>query len=72
MKRMQIDCYGQNAVSAKTLAQAVHLALDGFRGVLSEGTLVQSCLPNQDVDEFEFDPQVYRVACDFNIRFIES
>jgi Protein of unknown function (DUF3168) len=72
MKRMQIDCYGQTAVAAKTLAQAVHNALDGYRGVLSEGTVVQSCLPNQDVDEFEFDPQVFRVACDFNIRFIES
>lgn len=72
MKRFQIDCYGQNAVQAKTLAKAVHNLLDGFRGTLSEGTYVQSCLPNQDVDTFEYDPQVFRVMCDFNLRFIES
>jgi hypothetical protein len=72
MKRFQIDCYGANAVAAKSLAQAVHNLLDGFRGVLSEGTLVQSCLPNQDVDTFDFDPQVFRIMCDFNVRFIES
>lgn len=72
MKRMQFDCYGSNAVQAKALAKAVHNLLDGYRGVLSEGSEIQSCLPNQDIDEFDFDPQVFRVACDFNIRFIES
>ena len=72
MKRMQIDCYGQNAPQAKALAQAVHNLLDGYKGTLSEGTQIQSCLPNNDVDEFDYDPQMYRVICDFNIRFIES
>lgn len=71
MKRFQIDCYGKNAVQAKTLAKAVHFLLDGFRGTLSEGTVVSCCLPNQDVDTFDFDPQAFRVMCDFNIRFIE-
>jgi hypothetical protein len=72
MKRFQIDCYGKNAPQAKALAKAVHRLLDGFKGTLSEGSEIQSCLPNQDIDEFEYDPQLYRVACDFNVRFIES
>ncbi len=72
MKRFQIDCYAKKAKPAAMLAQAVHALLDGYRGTLSEGTYVQSCLPNQDIDTFDFDPQVFRVICDFNIRFIES
>lgn len=73
MKRFQIDCLSKKSpVEAKTLAQAVHALLDGFRGTLSEGTYVQSCLPNQDIDTFDYDPQTFRVMCDFNIRFIES
>jgi hypothetical protein len=72
MKRMQIDCYGNNAVEAKTLCKAVHNLLDGYRGTLSEGTVIQSSLPNQDVDSFDFDLSVYRISLDFNIRFVES
>jgi hypothetical protein len=75
MKRFQIDCYSNlnsgGAVGAKTLAQAVHNLLDGYRGTLSDGTYVQSCLPNEDVDTFDFDPLVFRIMCDFNVRFVE-
>jgi hypothetical protein len=70
MKRFQLDCYGANAPAAKNLAMAVHNLLDGFSGTLDEGTNVESCFPNQDVDTFEFDPMNFRVACDFDIWFI--
>jgi len=70
MKRMQFDCYGANTPAAKALAQAVHNLLDGYHGVLSEGSTVQSCFPNQDVDTFEFDPLQFRVALDFDIWFV--
>ena len=72
MKRIQFDCYGANAVAAKTLAKAVHSLLDGYKGTLSENTQIQSCLPNQDIDMFDYDAQVFCIHCDFNIRFIES
>src|SRR5271166_1959412 len=70
-KRFQFDCWGKNVVQAKTLAKALHFLLDGFRGTLSEGSVVTSCLPNQDVDMFEYDPQAFKVVADFNIKFTE-
>lgn len=70
-KRFQIDCWGKNPVQAKTLAKAVHFLLDGFRGTLSEGSVITSCLPNQDVDTFEYDPQAFRILLDFNVKFYE-
>jgi hypothetical protein len=72
MKRIQLDCYGKNGAAAKALAKAVHNLLDGYRGFLSEGTEVQSCLPNQDIDLYDSDRKSYCVHCDFNVRFIES
>jgi Protein of unknown function (DUF3168) len=71
-KRVQIDCYAANAPAAKQLAAALHNLLDGYKGTLSEGTLVMSSLPDQDVDSFEYDPQMFRIACDFTVKFIES
>ncbi len=70
-KRFQIDCWGKNVVQAKSLAKAVHFLLDGFRGTLSEGSVITSCLPNQDVDMWEYDVQAFKVVCDFNIKFYE-
>lgn len=72
MTRYQLDCYGQNVPQAKLLAQAVHNLLDGYKGTLSDGTEIQSCLPNSDVDGFEYDAQVFCIHLDFNIRFIEA
>ena len=71
-KRVQLDVYAANAPAAKQLAAALHNLLDAYKGTLSEGTKVLSCLPDQDVDSFEYDPQMYRIACDFTIKFIES
>jgi Protein of unknown function (DUF3168) len=69
MRRFQIDCWGNNPKEADDLATAVHALLDGYRGVLSEGTRVHSCLPNSDVDLDDEDGKISGVAVDFNVWF---
>lgn len=74
MKRFQIDCYARNQKAVRQLAQYVHNLLDGYRGLLSEGTAVQGVLPNSDA-EFWFDDadkKLFRVACDFNVWFVNN
>jgi hypothetical protein len=69
MRRLQIDCWGNDTKQADELATAVHKLLNGYKGVLSEGTAVQSCLPNSDVDLDDEDGKVSGVAVDFNVWF---
>jgi hypothetical protein len=69
LRRAQIDCWGNNPKEADDLATACHALLDGYKGVLSEGTAVQSSLPNSDVDLDDEDGKVSGVAVDFTIWY---
>jgi hypothetical protein len=70
MKRVQVDCWGNNPREADELAQVVHNLLDSFKGMLSEGTYVSSCLPNEDVDLYDEDGKYAGIAVDFNVWFV--
>src|SRR6266852_6027647 len=58
MRRVQVDCWARTPKIADMLAQSVHNKLDSFRGVLSEGTTVLSCLPSGDVDLLDEELQL--------------
>jgi len=72
LRRVQVDCWGKTPKDADELAQAVHNLLDGYRGVLSEGTTVQASLPSGDVDLLDEDLKIAGIAVDFNIRYVPS
>ena len=72
MARIQIDCLGNTMKEADEVKTAVHTLLDGFRGVLSEGSTILSCLPNNDVDLYDEDGKYAGIAADFNIWFVPS
>ena len=69
MRRLQFDCWGNHPAEADNLATAVHNLLDGYRGVLSEGTTIKGCFPTSDVDLTDEELQKSGLAVDFNIWF---
>lgn len=73
--RMQIDCWAYFYLEAKQIAEAVRLALDGFRGDVSIGSdslrIESSTLVN--VQDFDADEgKIRRVSLDFSIHHQEA
>ena len=52
--RVQIDCHASSPVEAESLAEAVRLRMDGFRGEMNSGVFVQSC--HLDDERMFYDP----------------
>jgi len=48
--QIQIDCYAQDAATAQQVAGAVRAALAPFTGALTDGTVVQCCYLERDMD----------------------
>lgn len=71
-KRIQFDCYSTTYGEVKRLEAAVISALAGFRGTLSDGTVVQSLMLSLSVDLYEQDSLLYRVTLDFEAWYIAS
>lgn len=64
--RFQLDCMAATYAGAKTLAAAVRLALDGFRGSMGGGggVDVNAVFIEDDRDDQDDDIQVYWVSLD--------
>lgn len=74
--RLQIDCWALTYAAAKSLADAVRVALDGYRGTWSPES-VRSCLLIDQRDQHEAPAQaddggIYRVSMDFRVAFTET
>lgn len=71
--RIQVDGYAAGYAGAKTLANAVRHALDGYRGTVAT-IRVWSIALESDVDFYEdaVDPPLYRVSMDFIVTFDET
>jgi hypothetical protein len=48
--QIQVDCYADDAETAQQVAAAVRSALAGFTGALNDGTVVQGCYLERDMD----------------------
>lgn len=48
--QVQFDIYGPDATTAQQVSEAVRHVLDAFTGVLSDGTKVQACYMERDMD----------------------
>ncbi|MFA5546647.1 MAG: DUF3168 domain-containing protein [Sphaerochaetaceae bacterium] len=62
--RFQIDAWAETYTAAKTLADAIREALDGYRGTAS-GTRIGSCLIDSERDIYESEIKIYRVSQDY-------
>lgn len=64
--RIMIKCYGRTYLSAKTVAAAVRVALDGYRGTMGSTVVGDVILDGEDED-LEQDTGLYWVSMDFII-----
>lgn len=67
--RMQFDCWGQDYSDAVTLREALVKALNGYQGLLSDGTMLQNAQFIQPIDFFEHEALQYRCAVEFYLYF---
>jgi len=68
--RLQIDCWGTTPVDAKNLADAVRKVLDGYQGVLSDGTWLQSAvMVHPGIDFFSDASRYYRRMLEFYLLY---
>ena len=64
--RFQIEAWAKTYTEAKTLADAIREALDGYSGTAA-GTKIGSCLIESEQDIYESEIEVYRVTSDWFI-----
>jgi len=48
--QIQVDCYGADPETAQQVTEAVRTLLVGYTGTLSDGTVVQGCFLERDMD----------------------
>ena len=66
---MQFDCWGKTYSDAAQLRKALVKLLNGYQGVLSDGTDLQLGQFQQPIDFFEQDARQYRCAVEFYFLF---
>lgn len=67
--RYEFCCFGASPIDAETLREALRHALEGYRGLLSDGTLLQDAQLNGGDDSFEDDPRIYKRVIEFYLFF---
>ena len=66
---MQFDCFGTDYSDAAQLRKALVMLLNGYQGVLSDGTDLQLAQFQQPIDYYEKDVRQYRCAVEFFFLF---
>jgi hypothetical protein len=68
-QRVQFDCYGKSYLSAATVRATLIAALNGYKGTLADGMVLQFANYIQSVDHFEDDARQFRCTCEFYLFF---
>jgi len=66
--RIQLDCYSKTQKEARSVGQAVRLALDIFRGTDS-GVNIQAVLLLDTMDAYDETPELRRVTQDYHVWY---
>lgn len=64
--RFQVEAWAETYSGAKTLADAIRIALDDYSGTAS-GTVIHSCLIDSERDVYESEIEKYRIIQDYFI-----
>jgi hypothetical protein len=68
--RLELDAYGNSFADAANLRKAVITALNGFQGVLSDGTnLLTADLINPGLSFFDDEPRQFRCMAEFYLLY---
>jgi hypothetical protein len=73
--RIQITCQAATYTAAKAVAEAVRLALDGFRGPVaanSEVLVVEIAALANELDGYEFETAATSVRVDYMLLYVED
>lgn len=68
--RFQFDCYGTSYSAAKGVANALRQTIDGFSGTVATVDVCAIFFVNE-VDDFNDEVGVYRVAADYRVIYRE-
>lgn len=67
--RVQIDCYDMSNGGAKSLADRMRAALNGYRGGLFQGVFLESVRDMRDMSRSGLTDQPFRTSLDFMVKY---
>lgn len=62
--RIEINAYSQSYTEAKELAAEIRQLLDGFRGMMGAGSMVENIIIDNDQDALDDDTGFFRIIID--------
>lgn len=71
-RRVQFDVWAVTPRDADKVCDAIHAVLDGYKGVLNDGTTVQGSFPVSDIDLMDEEAQLAGMAVDFNVWYVPA
>ncbi len=63
--RMQFDFHAEGYTAAIGARDALRVLLDGYQGLLSDGTYLQNAQRIQDIDYFDDGPRQFRCSSEY-------
>jgi hypothetical protein len=68
--RIEFDCYATSYAAADALRSVIRTILDGYQGLLSDGTFLQNCIFIQPIDHpYDYQPRLYRLGAEYYLFF---
>jgi len=67
--RVEFDCFSQTYAQAVSLRAAIRSTLEGYRGALNDGTLLQDAQFIQILDDYENDARIFRAMIEMYLFF---
>jgi hypothetical protein len=67
--RFQFDCYGSSKNDASLLRDALRKTLNGYNGLLSDGTLLQNAVLMNKTSSFSGTPRIYCCTYEFYLFY---
>jgi hypothetical protein len=67
--RYQFDVYAETKAVATTLRDAVRQVLNGYNGVLSDGTFLQNAWLINKMSSYSDDPRIYKSTMEFYVLY---
>lgn len=67
--RLRFGCSAPTYAQADGGRKALRDLLDGFRGILTDGTFIHSSLWSQDIDFYDYEPRQFRCVSEYYIMF---
>lgn len=67
--RYQFDCWARDSPAAEQLRDVLRQTLNGYRGVLSDGTYLQNALLTNMLDSYTDVPRIYCATIEFYLFY---